>query len=115
VLHNPNRLPRIPVPIILPQIILPKFLDCKNHGYNLDQVTKTNSIKLLKRLFWTIALLIFGAIVIPNFIRARNTSAQNACLNNLRLIDGAKQQWQLENRKTESDIATSSDLQPYLG
>ena len=38
----------------------------------------------------------------------------NACINNLRQIDGAKQQWALENRKTETAIPTAQDIAPYL-
>jgi prepilin-type N-terminal cleavage/methylation domain-containing protein len=56
-----------------------------------------------------------AAIAIPNFIRARTTSQQNACINNLRLIDSSKQQWALEQRKQSTDAPQSSDLQPYLG
>ncbi len=62
-----------------------------------------------------IGLAILGAIVVPNFIRARTCSCQNACINNLRLIDGAKQQWALENKKVSTDIATACDLAPFLG
>ncbi|HEX3720364.1 MAG TPA: hypothetical protein VH595_20625 [Verrucomicrobiae bacterium] len=40
---------------------------------------------------------------------------QNACINNLRLIDAAKQQWALEFRKQATDTPAMSDLQPYLG
>ncbi len=39
---------------------------------------------------------LLAAIAIPNFVRARNTSQQNACINNLRMIDGAVQQSLLE-------------------
>ena len=39
---------------------------------------------------------LLAAIAIPNFVRARTTSQMNACINNLRLIDSAKQQWALE-------------------
>ena len=39
------------------------------------------------------------AIAIPNFVKARDVSMQNACINNLRQIDAAKQQWALENGK----------------
>jgi type II secretory pathway pseudopilin PulG len=56
-----------------------------------------------------------AAIAIPNFVRARTTSQQNACINNLRLIDSSKQQWALEQRKQNGDIPQGSDLQPYLG
>ncbi len=40
---------------------------------------------------------LLAAIAIPNFVRARTTSQKNACINNLRLIDAAKQQWALES------------------
>lgn len=38
----------------------------------------------------------------------------NACINNLRQIDGAKQQWALENRKTAEAIPTAQDIAPYF-
>jgi len=49
--------------------------------------------------------------------RAANQQTQNrnACINNLRLIDAAKQQWALENKKLAADIPTMEDLKPYVG
>lgn len=38
----------------------------------------------------------------------------NTCINNLRHLDGAKQQWALENKKSEQAIPRDNDLQPYL-
>ncbi len=38
----------------------------------------------------------------------------NACINNLRIIDAAKQQWALENDKTASAVPTAQDLLPYF-
>ena len=63
---------------------------------------------------------LLAAIAIPNFVRARQTSQTNACINNLRQIDGAKQQWALENGKISTDVpalqgAAASAIQPYLG
>jgi hypothetical protein len=55
-----------------------------------------------------------AAIAIPNFVKARTTSKQNACINNLRKIDAAKQQWALENHKKESDTPKKEELTPYL-
>ena len=37
-----------------------------------------------------------------------------ACINNLRLIDGAKQQWALEHQKPRGALLTTADLMPYL-
>jgi prepilin-type N-terminal cleavage/methylation domain-containing protein len=39
---------------------------------------------------------LLAAIAIPNFIKARATSQQNACINNLRQLDGAINEWALE-------------------
>ena len=57
---------------------------------------------------------LLAAIAIPNFVRARTTAQTNACINNLRQIDGAKQQWALENKKTPGAIPTAQDITPYL-
>ncbi len=54
------------------------------------------------------------AIAIPNFVKARNTAQMNMCINNLRQLDGAVQQWALENKKKDTDKPTMQDVQPYL-
>jgi len=55
---------------------------------------------------------LLAAIAIPNFIRARATSQQNACINNLRQIDGAISEWALEtgqnNAATVGNVTTVS-------
>jgi regulator of replication initiation timing len=38
----------------------------------------------------------------------------NTCINHLRQIDAAKQQWALENSKTDDDIPTALELLPYF-
>ena len=60
---------------------------------------------------------LLAAIAIPNFLRARSTSQQNACINNLRQIDGAIQQWALETGQTAtaSVLGDGSQIRPYLG
>src|ERR1700716_4110760 len=57
---------------------------------------------------------LLAAIAIPNFVRSRNTAQQNACINNLRQIDGGKQQWALEQKKTDTDTPTSDDVKVYI-
>ncbi len=58
---------------------------------------------------------LLAAIGIPNFVRARETAQTNACINNLRVIDSAKQQWALEQGKPSTETPVSSDITPYLG
>jgi len=57
---------------------------------------------------------LLAAIAIPNFVKARTTSQQNACINNLRQYDGAVQQWALENKKQSSDTYGMTSLMPYI-
>lgn len=46
---------------------------------------------------------LLAAIAIPNFVRARATAQTNACVNNLRQIDGAVQQSLLEDPSVAID------------
>jgi len=65
---------------------------------------------------------LLAAIAIPNFVKARATSQANACINNLRQIDAAANQWALENKKKTGDTITfpsdftdaTRDLQNFL-
>jgi prepilin-type N-terminal cleavage/methylation domain-containing protein len=58
---------------------------------------------------------LLAAIAIPNFVRARQTSQTNACINNLRIIDAAKQQWALETGQQTTVTPSSGNIVPYLG
>jgi general secretion pathway protein G len=73
-------------------------------------------MRVSKYFLITIAaiIIIVLAIAIPNFIRARSTSAANPCVNNLRIFQAAKEQWALERGKTTNDVPTWDDVRPYL-
>jgi len=48
---------------------------------------------------------------------AQQTDAEaerNACINNLRQIDAAKNQWALENNKPATAVPTEQDIAPYI-
>jgi len=53
---------------------------------------------------------LLAAIAIPSFINARNTSRKNACINNLRQIDGAKEQWALANNAETGNTSVTFAL-----
>jgi hypothetical protein len=59
-----------------------------------------------------IAILVL--IFVPNFVREPWTSPANACINNLREIDGAKEEWMLKHNAKTNDIVTLDDIKPYL-
>jgi prepilin-type N-terminal cleavage/methylation domain-containing protein len=57
---------------------------------------------------------LLAAIAIPNFVKARATSQANACINNLRQIDAAAQQWALETGQNSSATYLAAQVQPYI-
>jgi prepilin-type N-terminal cleavage/methylation domain-containing protein len=59
-----------------------------------------------------IALL--AAIAVPNFLRARKRSQATRCLEDLRIIDSAIDQYAIENNKSSGDPTNWTDVQSYL-
>ncbi len=57
---------------------------------------------------------LLAAIAIPSFVKARNTSRQNACINNLRQIDGSKEQLALEQNLTQGETPNTGDVNEYI-
>jgi type II secretion system protein G len=53
---------------------------------------------------------LLAAIAIPNFMQARTTAQKNACIANLRQMDGAISLWALDNKKGASDEVTMENL-----
>ena len=54
--------------------------------------------------------LTFACFVVITLSQPHCGSRKNACINNLRQIDGAKEQWGLANRKTGTATPTWEDL-----
>jgi prepilin-type N-terminal cleavage/methylation domain-containing protein len=76
---------------------------------------KNNNGFTLVEIMIVVAIIgLLAAIAVPNFVRARETAQKNAIINNLRVIESAKQQWALEKKKASADVPVSTDLTPYL-
>ena len=58
---------------------------------------------------------LLAAIAIPNFVKARATAQKNGCINNLRQIDAAKQQYCLEANVGAAVAVSEANIAPYLG
>ena len=57
---------------------------------------------------------LLAAIAVPSMVRARTQSQTQACINNLRQIDDATQQWALNNLQAADAAVSFPDIQPYL-
>jgi len=53
---------------------------------------------------------LLAAVAIPNFMRAREKAQTNACIANLKQIDGAKTLYALDNNLSTGDAVVMGDL-----
>ena len=73
--------------------------------------TSRRSAFTLVEIMIVVAIIgLLAAIAIPNFIKAREASQKNACIANLKQLDGAKNTWALEQKKTNTDTPGDTDL-----
>ena len=74
-------------------------------------VNKTKAGFTLVEIMIVVAIIgLLAAIAIPNFVKARTLSQKNACIANLKQVDGAKATWALELKKTSTDAPGDADL-----
>lgn len=70
---------------------------------------------LVEIMVVTCIIALLAAIAIPSMINSRETGRTKMCIDNLRQIDDAKQQWALANGKTSTEQPEDADIQSYLG
>ncbi len=57
---------------------------------------------------------VLAGIAVPNLLKARTVAQANTCINHLRQIDAAIQEWALETKKAEQQAVQYSDISAYL-
>src|SRR2546425_10429577 len=76
------------------------------------KTNKTAGFTLVEIMIVVAIIGLLAAIAIPNFVKARETAQLNSIFNNLRIIEGAKDQWALESKNgtgATTDLVIISD------
>ena len=86
-----------------------------NHSHS---ITGSRSVYKILSIGTVVLLLATAGLVrsepSTNSVPDAAVKAQNTCVNNLRQIDAAKQQWALEYRKKANDVPRPEDIAPYI-
>lgn len=65
---------------------------------------KMNKGFTLVEIMIVVAIIgLLAAIAIPSFVKSRESARTSACVNNLRQIDSAKEQWAMANNAGNGD------------
>lgn len=57
---------------------------------------------------------LLAGIAVPSFVKARGTAQNNSCINNLRQLDSAKEQWAMANNKNDGDGVVNTEVEEYI-
>ncbi len=91
-------------------LVITKLMKMKTHNNQLR-----GAFTLVEIMIVVAIIGLLAAIAIPNFKKSRAVSQANACINNLRQIDAAANQFALERGKRTGDaINFPGDLTPYI-
>ena len=72
--------------------------------------TQKSGFTLVEIMIVVAIIGLLAAIAIPNFVKARTTAQKNTCIANLKQIEGAVEQWALENKKAPTANVTTGDI-----
>ena len=81
----------------------------------LQKLNKNRGGFTLVEIMIVVAIIaLLAAIAVPNFLRARKRSQATRCLEDLRIIDSADDQYAIENNRSTGDTIAWTDIQNYL-
>lgn len=98
--------------IMLPERPAPE--ECTKQFMKI-RTTRTGAFTLVEIVIVVAVIGLLATLAVPNFVKARTVSQSDICINNLRQIDSAKQQWALEFKQSPNVTPPQDSVSPYIG
>ena len=81
----------------------------------LQNIRKSRGGFTLVEIMIVVAIIaLLAAIAVPGFLRARKRSQATSILNDARVIDGALDQYAIENNKKGTDTVTAQNVKSFF-
>lgn len=77
-------------------------------------MNKKSGFTLVEIMIVVAIIGLLAAIAIPSFLKSRLASRTSACINNLRQLDGAKEQYAMEANLNDGATVTAANLDAYI-
>lgn len=92
------------------------ILTINRTGINGLRVGKMNNkgFTLVEIMIVVVIIGVLAVLAMPYYAKSRIQANAKACINNLRILEDAKCQFAIENKKANTSPYTISDLMPYL-
>lgn len=82
----------------------------RSHSLSRNIKKSRKGFTLVEVMIVIVIIGILFNIAVPNLVRAREQTRVKSCVQNLKRIDSAKQQWAITNKKSASATPLSTDL-----
>ena len=71
---------------------------------------KSRAFTLVEVMIVVLIIGVLAGIAIPNFVKTRSTARQKTCINNMKQLESAKEQWAMDKKKASGDACAMTDL-----